>query len=244
MGRRIHERRAHPRSRGEHHLLSVSRQQAPRLIPAHAGSTRRVSPTRKTSTAHPRSRGEHPPPVFSTGGGGGSSPLTRGALINIEHSIQRFRLIPAHAGSTLAFRHEPHPLKAHPRSRGEHMSLTPRRKTSRGSSPLTRGAHNEHSPIAIDGGLIPAHAGSTGSPNRKETECQAHPRSRGEHGVAGLSCSGATGSSPLTRGARRGSEGSRPQIRLIPAHTGSTSYLLTPWSQGQAHPRSRGEHLA
>ena len=70
----------------------------------------------------------------------------------------------------------------------------------------------------------------------------AHPRSRGEHSRGRASRTGGSGSSPLTRGARR-SIFVRPTLpRLIPAHAGSTSLMRTPLRSSPAHPRSRGEH--
>ena len=70
----------------------------------------------------------------------------------------------------------------------------------------------------------------------------AHPRSRGENGVAGDGHGQESGSSPLTRGKLPGGgPGSRAR-RLIPAHAGKTAPGLgapPPWP---AHPRSRGEN--
>ena len=49
-----------------------------RLIPAHAGKTRRSRGVRSVDAAHPRSRGENVGEVGSGEAEGGSSPLTRG----------------------------------------------------------------------------------------------------------------------------------------------------------------------
>ena len=72
------------------------------LIPAHAGNT----PVRMMSTqvawAHPRSRGEHIHKPGSEDRPAGSSPLTRGTPIHHWHESAPARLIPAHAGNTLA----------------------------------------------------------------------------------------------------------------------------------------------
>ena len=95
-------REAHPRSRGENVLtkhpdlvyagsspltrgkrLCIKRDvYLPRLIPAHAGKTRRAHSSGVSVRAHPRSRGENldsANPHFRTRG---SSPLTRGKLVN------------------------------------------------------------------------------------------------------------------------------------------------------------------
>ena len=51
----------------------------------------------------------------------------------------------------------------------------------KGSSPLTRGAQVGVFVEAELGGLIPAHAGSTGRRCTAPACMRAHPRSRGEH---------------------------------------------------------------
>ena len=53
----------------------------------------------------------------------------------------------------------------------------------------------------------------------------------------------AAGSSPHTRGARRGLAGRRRFLGIIPAYAGSTVQPLPVGSAGQDHPRIRGEHL-
>ncbi len=70
------------------------------LIPAHAGSTGTVDATTEHRTAHPRSRGEHGPQMTWLEIFVGSSPLTRGALVDVLVVYLQTRLIPAHAGST------------------------------------------------------------------------------------------------------------------------------------------------
>ena len=111
---------AHPRSRGEHVLMSTypdcvtgssplargtrhRRHQSPNssgLIPARAGNTAPVRFRGFPPRAHPRSRGEHidlPPGQYTARG---SSPLARGTpLLGIDNS-EYFGLIPARAGNT------------------------------------------------------------------------------------------------------------------------------------------------
>ena len=111
---------AHPRSRGEHRSscrwsLSVSGSSPlargtlaaaevfaplPRLIPARAGNTSCVLESVCLQAAHPRSRGEHKPPRHVARPEGGSSPLARGTLLNIQTGSDPRRLIPARAGNT------------------------------------------------------------------------------------------------------------------------------------------------
>ena len=70
----------------------------------------------------------------------------------------------------------------------------------------------------------------------------AHPRSRGEHLYAVSPAARASGSSPLTRGARIFGRDDDRLVRLIPAHAGSTGTKLNRSPLIWAHPRSRGEH--
>ena len=92
-----------------------------------------------------------------------------------------------------------------------------------GSSPLTRGRPDTAGDDSLDGGLIPAHAGSTA---RAYTEAFAH-----------------LGSSPLTRGRREEESAWSNQPRLIPAHAGSTERDPIERYGVRAHPRSRGVDL-
>ena len=112
--------------------------------------------------------------------------------------------------------------RAHPRSRGEHVVTTFSSPKIEGSSPLTRGALGVFSAVAVAGGLIPAHAGSTKKHAAISTDCRAHPRSRGEHVGGSAQKMGETGSSPLTRGAHSLTGRVIAAIGLIPAHAGST----------------------
>ena len=113
--------RAHPRSRGENSRALRSRRlekgsspltrgkpprrggrRLPRgLIPAHAGKTSVLWVFVLKRGAHPRSRGENQPDTTITGGGGGSSPLTRGKPHLSRDADVYGGLIPAHAGKTL-----------------------------------------------------------------------------------------------------------------------------------------------
>ena len=93
-------------------------------------------------------------------------------------------------------------------------------------------------------GLIPAHAGSTRCLTTAASASRAHPRSRGEHHSAPAKRDAASGSSPLTRGARPALTMSRFLSGLIPAHAGSTTIKHLIENTDEAHPRSRGEHAA
>ena len=134
------------------------------------------------------------------------------------------------------------PLWAHPRSRGEHGLYIIRGIVSPGSYPLTRGALLVALELRAVFRLIPAHAGSTFRADIKDSSSGAHPRSRGEHTRAITVPAGATGSSPLTRGAQVDDAPDTSDEGLIPAHAGSTPAFLVLVVLLRAHPRSRGEH--
>ena len=91
-------------------------------------------------------------------------------------------------------------------------------------------------------GLIPAHAGKTADGTRQSVIGGAHPRSRGENNRAVGTARTSSGSSPLTRGKRRGTIRRGLCAGLIPAHAGKT---VPDWEHKAlpgAHPRSRGEN--
>ena len=173
-----------------------------RLIPAHAGKTLSFPAWESNPQAHPRSRGENPESRSDRLLDPGSSPLTRGKRRGCRFRPSSRRLIPAHAGKTHADCHRPAPRAAHPRSRGENPSGSPRPRTCRGSSPLTRGKLAGVLDLIAIGRLIPAHAGKTRTRLRRGSRRGAHPRSRGENAAVVMSRVWPFGSSPLTRGKR------------------------------------------
>ena len=235
---------AHPRSRGENtgreqvgqaiagsspltrgKLLSSERSpRLPRLIPAHAGKTRRVSKARCVEAAHPRSRGENETDEGIEIEARGSSPLTRGKLRGLKDHDAGRRLIPAHAGKTGGPGAGGVGPGAHPRSRGENLATVKCWPTVSGSSPLTRGKHRPSRALRSRRRLIPAHAGKTGSRDNRPHHRPAHPRSRGENRAFTRPTMPAAGSSPLTRG-KHGAVAVRAAAgRLIPAHAGKTTF--------------------
>ena len=235
-------RRAHPRSRGENlvataavdavcgsspltrgkHLGSCRCSRGVGLIPAHAGKTSGCACHHVRSWAHPRSRGENMAMASSSSTMRGSSPLTRGKRGSSRGPSSCPGLIPAHAGKTLRSRLSTSSHRAHPRSRGENPPAVGLRPPPEGSSPLTRGKRSREAHTRAGQGLIPAHAGKTAYGNRPAQALGAHPRSRGENGAAAFSNFERAGSSPLTRGKRRGIPARTGGGGLIPAHAGKT----------------------
>ena len=193
--------RAHPRSRGEN-LCEVEDAGAPvgsspltrgklismilfslviGLIPAHAGKTAGRTCPPASPAAHPRSRGENLLRLPVGLRAAGSSPLTRGKRAGVRSPIYFHRLIPAHAGKTRIEARPYQRVAAHPRSRGENHHSCVDRRAHAGSSPLTRGKHDQSASTVGEIRLIPAHAGKTRPCSPPSTTEAAHPRSRGEN---------------------------------------------------------------
>ena len=197
-----HDRhRDHPRSRGENtsvkpkskiawgsspltrgkHAPVWSAHAGHGLIPARAWKTGPTPTRAKPSKAHPRSRGENVAAATRPPCSLGSSPLTRGKHCAGDRLISALRLIPAHAGKTPPCSSRPRTFRAHPRSRGENTEAAALIFGTTGSSPLTRGKRRVHGVTERLVGLIPTHAGKTGSRSCRLRPSTAHPRSRGEN---------------------------------------------------------------
>ena len=173
---------AHPRSRGENgawcgrRVFSMGSSPLTRgklappsgrghhggLIPAHAGKTTRGRGQSRSGSAHPRSRGENRRRYPDSCRPQGSSPLTRGKRRCRGGNRGHERLIPAHAGKTVAKSAKRWPDPAHPRSRGENFTRPRPASVVCGSSPLTRGKRTGKNTLFKPPRLIPAHAGKTG----------------------------------------------------------------------------------
>ena len=91
-----------------------------------------------------------------------------------------------------------------------------------GSSPHTRGARSCRVRLGVQGGIIPAYAGSTSTQRLRPCSRRDHPRIRGEH-----------------LGYPRYDFGDGG---IIPAYAGSTPSQAPRSRRGQDHPRIRGEH--
>ena len=198
---------------GAHLLLRIS---------AHAGSTLRSPTGGGACRAHPRSRGVDLTLLDDIDEEEGSYPLTRGRLRGALSVSGSGRLIPAHAGSTPSRLATLASTRAHPRSRGVDNTRGRRIHVAVGSSPLTRGRQCPHLLQLGEGGLIPAHAGSTAPYPARSRPARAHPRSRGVDPADGGSDRLRSGSSPLTRGRPSPRRLGGLRRRLIPAHAGST----------------------
>ena len=135
--------RAHPRIRGDHVyeipadatvLGSPPHTRGPLsnairdlwrrgLTPAYAGTTLASPSLMSEMWAHPRIRGDHYNRHYLTACFVGSPPHTRGPLTQHRKYGYNIRLTPAYAGTTGAPRAEKNGYQAHPRIRGDHLSL-------------------------------------------------------------------------------------------------------------------------
>ena len=194
-----------------------------RLIPARAGNTHPYLHTLHIQPAHPRSRGEHIFQKSLAAGHGGSSPLARGTRILLPLRENRARLIPARAGNTVLVVVLIIFSPAHPRSRGEHPTISDNSLNAVGSSPLARGTHGLQVFGIHQARLIPARAGNTLGLRRGTSAKSAHPRSRGEHPRKVLLIGVVAGSSPLARGTLLNAAPVNGDPRLIPARAGNTT---------------------
>ena len=182
---------------------SSTRRRALRLISAHTGKTPRLSDRSCHVTAHPRSREENIDAWQLPERHVGSSPLTRGKPSRRKTPTLNTGLIPAHAGKTMSRGPRSLALTAHPRSRGENLSVVVQLPNSAGSSPLTRGKRSAEFWRVVASGLIPAHAGKTSIHLLSPAVLEAHPRSRGENASRVWPLMVARGSTPLPRRKQR-----------------------------------------
>ena len=154
----------HPRSRGEHPIVPVTKKALKGSSPLARGAHRVGVTITGDVKDHPRSRGEHMTVPIGNATEAGSSPLARGAHILINVPVDSLRIIPARAGSTELARAGATAPWDHPRSRGEHRSARGPPGPDTGSSPLARGALYVVDCCRHLHGIIPARAGSTQTP--------------------------------------------------------------------------------
>ena len=132
--------------------------------------------------------------------GTGSSPLARGSLRPHDLRGGGRGLIPARAGLTMASTRSSTTARAHPRSRGAHLTMRRCASSRAGSSPLARGSLLLDPCVVLARGLIPARAGLTTVRPLTSGWTRAHPRSRGAHRWRAHVTHHGKGSSPLARG--------------------------------------------
>ena len=186
----------------------------------------------------------------------------RGSL-DCERDIDFFvGIIPAHAGLTTSvmaslycWRDHPRACGAqkmpyfsrscfwdHPRACGAHLVCPRNFVGQEGSSPRMRGSlcncHICHSLL----GIIPAHAGLTGTFLRDGRRAGDHPRACGAHSKTHRPNSFTVGSSPRMRGSLRQRGFGEYRRGIIPAHAGLTPAVSGSIFPARDHPRACGAH--
>ena len=212
-----------------------------RFIPAYAGNAPGCRPWPGGRPVHPRIRGERISSSESFSRMAGSSPHTRGTLVDLGDICLGDRFIPAYAGNAALILTGVAVIAVHPRIRGERgISCSPSFGGS-GSSPHTRGTRA----LACAGGhrqrFIPAYAGNAGPMATTDRPVAVHPRIRGERVLMAARDVRKNGSSPHTRGTPDSRCPGRRSRRFIPAYAGNACGNHTGERPGAVHPRIRGE---
>ena len=164
----------------------------------------------------------------------------RGKRVRVLLELGVNRIIPAHAGQTIAPRYQQTMCPDHPRACGANRQKklpTPRQN---GSSPRMRGKLRTRRLSGPSPRIIPAHAGQTSWVGMNISSLPDHPRACGANLSMGLPESSVTGSSPRMRGKRQRLPQPRCQRRIIPAHAGQTRALGSSPSFRADHPRACG----
>ena len=195
-----------------------------RIIPAHAGNSRASGAQFRGRTDHPRACGELRSTSAVPRSLHGSSPRMRGTLANIQTHPISARIIPAHAGNSLAQTPPPTRSTDHPRACGE---LHPGKKDCiliDGSSPRMRGTPPKNLVVCDASRIIPAHAGNSISALRAIALLADHPRACGELTMVTWVKDRQGGSSPRMRGTPVHRSRPAPHFRIIPAHAGNSLF--------------------
>ena len=216
----------------------------PRIIPAHAGQTRRDISTSGRSPDHPRACGANGKISSKTMVRTGSSPRMRGKLRVERGRDDKIRIIPAHAGQTHGRRYMADRTPDHPRACGANSTKYNARHMPTGSSPRMRGKPLRFLVFDPCGRIIPAHAGQTTAATPRSRAFPDHPRACGANESSVYARSARIGSSPRMRGKRSPSclAASRPDSPDHPRACGANSF--TPafnWPSTGSSPRMRGK---
>ena len=212
------------------------------IIPAYAGNTFFLPPSRRTVWDHPRVCGEHMLMKGASASSGGSSPRMRGTHTGRLEFAQYVGIIPAYAGNTVGAGDCCGEPGDHPRVCGEHKWLSAVPSALAGSSPRMRGTHPDGTADHLRRGIIPAYAGNTKRANPFSNKVRDHPRVCGEHTLQEVIDWCEQGSSPRMRGTRELHGRRTVRHGIIPAYAGNT---LAPDLRVRVigdHPRVCGEH--
>ena len=231
-----------PRMRGKRCVGRVQHPW-PRIIPAHAGQTRRDISTSGRSPDHPRACGANGKISSKTMVRTGSSPRMRGKLRVERGRDDKIRIIPAHAGQTHGRRYMADRTPDHPRACGANKGAFAQTLSADGSSPRMRGKPEHRHPGHGHRRIIPAHAGQTSPHAIMPPRSTDHPRACGANGSMTCAFRSCSGSSPRMRGKHDLRQQPRRKLRIIPAHAGQTDLPAGRAIESADHPRACGANI-
>ena len=217
---------------------------AARIIPAHAGQTRRREKPSCTMPDHPRTCGANAVARACAVLPVGSSPHMRGKLPQRRFFAGRLRIIPAHAGQTFCVATCIIKISDHPRTCGANTPPSRSMPCAFGSSPHMRGKPPACFRQVWLLRIIPAHAGQTRVPYATGPLRGDHPRTCGANAVSCCGYQGMGGSSPHMRGKHVLSYDDHSLLRIIPAHAGQTRRRAGVPRDRTDHPRTCGANDA
>ena len=232
-----------PRMRGKQeytHPYGISG----RIIPAHAGQTRRSRWRCCRCPDHPRACGANFAGNEAGWARAGSSPRMRGKHLAAVGDAVAVRIIPAHAGQTAYRSQGPSRPSDHPRACGANEARLASESHAFGSSPRMRGKPAARSRRVMRVRIIPAHAGQTSAAARAGWSRPDHPRACGANVLTLHLHHAASGSSPRMRGKRLDFKGFELKSRIIPAHAGQTTTTGACDAATKDHPRACGANAA
>ena len=214
------------------------------LIPALAGTTRRLRRRRASRRAHPRAGGDDPICSSQKASTTGSSPRWRGRLCEGAGRHPHHGLIPALAGTTRTPPGTTAPPRAHPRAGGDDQVSQMGVRSRSGSSPRWRGRHGGRVPPGVRDRLIPALAGTTPPLPYRAFPRTAHPRAGGDDNSSYHGQYFTMGSSPRWRGRLR-SNGKEWLPAWAHPRAGGDDWPIfgQPCKVTGSSPRWRGRHL-
>ena len=195
----------------------------------------------RSMSVHPRVRGERIQYANVDQRERGSSPRSRGTVINRLAGFCCLRFIPAFAGNGLFAFLGSGPCTVHPRVRGERAINIIFDGPPSGSSPRSRGTVGLATATGRADRFIPAFAGNGNAGTWIFVRHSVHPRVRGERITCVPSAPRLAGSSPRSRGTVASGKRYCSRLRFIPAFAGNGLHEAPICLALAVHPRVRGE---
>ncbi len=160
-------------------VLMLGRRSVIRIIPAHAGQTQKRFVAAVDQADHPRACGANVRYGVTSAAASGSSPRMRGKHEERPRRGCCGRIIPAHAGQTIARASDNAGPPDHPRACGANDIIDRMLSKTDGSSPRMRGKPVMVVFLLYRTWIIPAHAGQTSRTTGTTGSHADHPRACG-----------------------------------------------------------------